>query len=175
MGRIPHTQDFDTERDYSIATECMRKLQVEHLRNRKYPTLSGGEQQRIQLARALAQIWDRINQDKPCYLLLDEPTSSLDIAHQHQLLNLLKELTEKRVTVFVIIHDLNLSAQYGDLIHVMKEGTCIASGPTEHVFQSNIIEHAFECPVHIVQNPYANCPLIVSGSPNAQPVSASPY
>src|SRR5699024_9961444 len=117
---------------------------------------------RVQLARALAQIWDRIAQNKPCYLLLDEPTSNLDIAHQHQLLSLLKELAESGVTVFVVIHDLNLAAQYGDLIHVMKEGKCVASGPAEHIFQPDIIENAFECPVQILQNPHFNCPLIVS-------------
>lgn len=162
MGRTPHTNGFESKNDYQIAKHCMKKLQVEHLRDRKFTTLSGGEQQRVQLARALAQIWDCIAQNKPCYLLLDEPTSSLDIAQQHQLLSLLKELAESGVTVFVVIHDLNLAAQYGDLIHVMKNGRCIASGTTHNIFQPEVIEEAFEFPVRIMQNPHFDCPLIVS-------------
>lgn len=168
MGRTPHTNGFESKKDYEVAEQCMEKLQVEHLRERKYPTLSGGEKQRVQLARALAQIWERIDKDDPCYLLLDEPTSSLDIAHQHQLLSLLKELAQNGVTVFVVIHDLNLAAQYGDLIHVMKDGKCVASGSTEDIFQPDIIGDAFECPVRILQNPHFNCPLIVSGAQTSQ-------
>lgn len=168
MGRTPHTNGFEGEKDYQIAEDCMKKLQVEHLRDRQFPTLSGGEQQRVQLARALAQIWDCIAENKPCYLLLDEPTSSLDIAHQHQLLSLLREMAQAGVTIFVILHDLNLAAQYGDLIHVMKKGKCIASGPANTIFQPDVIENAFECPVKIMHNPHFDCPLIISASERKQ-------
>src|SRR5699024_2611007 len=78
MGRTPHTHGFESTKDYDICKACMEKMQIAHLQHRSYPTLSGGEQQRVQLARALAQIWDCIEAKKPCYLLLDEPTSSLD-------------------------------------------------------------------------------------------------
>src|SRR5699024_5492771 len=116
MGRTPHTHGFESTKDYDICKACMEKMQIAHLQHRSYPTLSGGEQQRVQLARALAQIWDCIEAKKPCYLLLDEPTASLDIAHQDQLLSLLKELALSGVTVFVVSHVLNLAAQYGDII-----------------------------------------------------------
>lgn len=161
MGRTPHTKGFEGKKDYNIACQCMERMQISHLRERKYPTLSGGEQQRVQLARALAQIWERIVEKRSCYLLLDEPTSSLDIAHQHQLLSLLSELTESGVTIFTILHDLNLAAQYGQHVHVLKQGSCIASGKAEQIFQHQVIEQAFECPVKIMHNPHHDCPLVV--------------
>lgn len=162
MGRAPHTRGFETAKDQQIAVECMRQAGVDHLVDRTFPTLSGGEKQRVQFARMLAQLWNRIEDRRPCCLLLDEPLSSLDLAHQHSVLNLVKNLSRKNVAVLMILHDLNLAAQYADEVNVMKNGRTYALGTPNDVFKPEIIEMAFDCPVHIMRHPYRHCPLVVA-------------
>jgi len=162
MGRSPHTRGFETTRDQNIAINCMKQAGVSHLANRSFPTLSGGEKQRVQFARMLAQLWDRIEENQPCCLLLDEPLSSLDLAHQHSIMQLIRDLTKKNVAVMMILHDLNLAAQYGDEVNIMRNGETYALGSPIDVFKSEIIEMAFDCPVHIMQHPYHHCPLVLA-------------
>lgn len=162
MGRTPHSRGFETPRDQRIARECMKQAGVDHLMNRNFPTLSGGEKQRVQFARMLAQLWDRIEQKRPCCLILDEPLSSLDLSYQHTIMHLVKRLSRKKVAVLMVLHDLNLAAQYADEINIMKEGRTFALGTPHDVFKSEIIEMAFDCPVHVMQHPHYQCPLIIA-------------
>jgi len=166
MGRVPHMNGFETARDRKIAFECLKQAGVEHLANRTFPTLSGGEKQRVQFARMLAQLWNNIENSQPCCLLLDEPLSSLDLAHQHSVMQLVRNLSRKNVAVLMILHDLNLAAQYADVVNVMKDGRTYALGSPNEVFKPEIIEMAFDFPVHIIQHPHHNCPLIIAASKN---------
>lgn len=162
MGRVPHTRGFETEHDRKVAMECMEQARVAELANRSFPTLSGGEQQRVQFARMLAQLWGRIENRRPCALLLDEPLSSLDLAQQHAMMHLSRDLSRRGVAVLMILHDLNLAAQYADEIHVMKEGRTYALGTPNDVFKPEIIGMAFDCPVDIIRHPHQHCPMVVA-------------
>ena len=161
MGRIPHTRGFESRRDHEIARTCMENVGVLPFADRSFPTLSGGEKQRVRIAAALAQLWEAVEGGQPCYLLLDEPTSSQDLSHQHQLLHLLKELSEQGVTVCTIIHDLNLAAQYADHVVMLKSGSLLAAGSPAQIFTPEQIREAFECPIHVMPHPKLGCPLIV--------------
>jgi len=164
MGRIPHTRGFETKKDYDIAINCLKKAEVQHLAERNFTTLSGGEKQRVQFARILAQLWNKIELSEPCCLLLDEPLRSLDISHQHTLMNLIKDLANTNVAVLMILHDLNLAAQYADEVNIMKNGQSYALGSPKEVYKPDILEMAFDCPVHIIQHPYQQCPLVIAAS-----------
>lgn len=162
MGRSPHVGGFESKRDRQIVRECMKQAGVDHLSDRIFPTLSGGEQQRVQIARMIAQLWERMEERRPCALLLDEPLSSLDLSHQHSIMRLIKDLCKKGVAVLMILHDLNLAAQYADEVHIMKNGRTYALGTPNDVFKSEIIEMAFDCPVQIIQHPLHSCPLVIA-------------
>jgi iron complex transport system ATP-binding protein len=162
LGRSPFSGLFTSAKDQVIIKQCLEKVDAYHLIDRIYTTLSGGEQQRVQFARALAQIWDLINQNKPSYLLLDEPLASLDVAHQHEMMHVLKQLCEHNVGVLIILHDLNLAAQYADVVHILKDGKTVAEGSPFDVFTEEIIFDAFDHPVSVVPHPKIHCPLIIA-------------
>jgi len=109
-----------------------RACGIADLRHRNYRTLSGGEQQRVQFCRALLQIWQPEEENENRYLLLDEPTSSLDVAHELLLLELLQE-TRVCTGVLIILHDLNLAAHFADKVHLLHDGEVVASGTPEVV------------------------------------------
>ncbi len=162
LGRSPYGGTFLSSKDHEIVQHCLQKVDATHLVERNYTTLSGGEQQRVQFARALAQIWDAIESQSPSYLLLDEPLASLDVAHQHEMMHILKQLCASNVGVFIIIHDLNLAAQYADYIIILKDGKIVAEGTAKEVFHEEIIGAAFDFPVSIIPHPKIDCPLIVA-------------
>ena len=127
-------------------------------------TLSGGEQQRVQLARVLAQVWEQ--KSFPRFVLLDEPTSSLDIAQQQMIFSLVKQACERNIGVLAIVHDLNQAVQFADQLYFMREGTVIAQGETKAVFTKPIIEETFCCRVNVYHDPCTNCPYIVPDKTN---------
>ena len=159
MGRAPHVSGAETAKDYEIARAALKAVDELKLEDRIYPTLSGGERQRVQLARVLAQIWEKTEQ--PRYLLLDEPTSNLDIAHQHGTLKIARRFAREGVAVLVILHDLNLAAQYADKILLLKDGKIEAFGVPDDVFSPEIIRETFGVGVDIIKHPRLNCPLII--------------
>ncbi len=112
---------------------------IAHLRDRHYPTLSGGEQRRAQLARVLAQIWDL---PQPV-LLLDEPTHSLDLAHQHSMMSLLHTLTVRGFAVLASLHDINLAAAYAHRISLLKAGQLIATGTPATVLDQKALQNLY--------------------------------
>lgn len=121
LGRKPYMQWNFTERDHEIVHEAMDRLEISHLRGRFLSQLSGGERQKVMLARALAQ--------QPKVLLLDEPTSSLDIQNQYQVLEIVREICEKDgITAIVVIHDLNLALRFCDRFVLMRQGRVYRSG-----------------------------------------------
>jgi len=161
MGRTPHIRGAETAKDLEITREALKEANVCHLGARDYPTLSGGEKGRVQLARTLAQVWEA-PQTGHRYLLLDEPTSSLDLAHQHQVLAVAKRFAREGAGVLAILHDLNLAAQYADRIALLRGGRVVAVGTPREVLQADTLCAAFETPVVVTKHPCLDCPLVVS-------------
>ena len=157
LGRHAHrTTQIENAR---IAEEVMELTGVSNFRDRNYSTLSGGEKQRVQLARVLAQVWEETLY--PRYILLDEPTSSLDIAQQQHISSLAKQVCSRNIGVMAIVHDLNQAVQFADQLLFMKEGKITASGEAQKVFTKSNIEDTFCCRVSLYHDPCNNCPYIV--------------
>ena len=134
MGRAPHKRalDRDNAEDYHIVKKALEKVGMSEFAERSFSTLSGGEQQRVILARALAQ-------QTPC-LILDEPTNHLDIQYQLQLMELVKSLGK---TIISAVHDLNIAAMYCDRLWVMQNGTVIAAGFPEEILTPTLIRRVY--------------------------------
>ena len=147
MGRYPHLGRFQVEGrdDHQIASNAMRRTEAETFRERTVETLSGGERQRVFLARALAQ--------QPHVLLLDEPTSNLDILHQLKMLNLVRELVDDGLTAVAAIHDLNLAARFCDRLVLLADGRAVAEGEPSSVLTPPIIASTFGVQSAIFRDP----------------------
>lgn len=143
MGRDPFRDDADHAADNDAIAWGMDATHVSALAERPYTRLSGGEQQRVQLARVLAQSWRQAGTVTPRYLLLDEPTASLDLAHQHATLHLAKELAHEGAGVIAVVHDLNLAALYADRVAVLSHGSLAALGSPDDVLMPDLIEDVF--------------------------------
>lgn len=160
LGRIPHQKrQQESPLDHQIVAKCLNKVGLAGCEERNCLTLSGGELQRVHLARVLAQL-DSAGNEK--ILLLDEPTSSLDLAHQHQTLKLARELSRTGVGVLAVLHDLNLAAQYADRLIVLKDGQVLAHGTPTEVLKPEILQDAFGHPVQVIEHPILACPLVIS-------------
>ena len=170
LGRAPHVRGAETPLDYEIVRRALEAVAAGSLVDRIYTTLSGGERQRVQLARVLAQIWAPPD-DGSRYLLLDEPTATLDLAHQHQVLYLGRRLAAEGVAVFVVLHDLNLAAQYADRLLLLKDGRVLADGSPRDVLTPETVAAVFSMESVVIDHPHGECPLVLS-LPERQPVIA---
>jgi iron complex transport system ATP-binding protein len=144
MGRAPYLNGigFEKENDYTIANKLIEELDIKTIMHKPYNTLSGGEKQRVSIARALCQ--------EPKIILLDEPNAHLDISHQLEIFNFIKKLNnEKKVTVISVSHDLNLASFFFDRILCMKEGKIITSGSPSEVLTKENIRSIFETDVEV--------------------------
>ncbi len=159
MGRTPHRTT--ASEDLEIAFQAMEAAGVDHLASQSYITLSGGEQQRVHLARVLAQIWSP-SEEGDRYLFLDEPTASLDLSHQHHVLRIARQVAKGGVGVLAVLHDLNLASQHADRIVVMRKGRLTAEGTPDEVMTPDIINDAFDINVMVTRHPAAACPLVVA-------------
>jgi iron complex transport system ATP-binding protein len=158
QGRHPHGRSlwFEKEEDFAIAETALAQVGAEHLRDRWIHELSGGEKQRIVLARALAQ--------KPLILLLDEPTLHLDIGAQVELLQRLRQLAEENhYTVIVVTHELGLAAEFADQIVLLHRGKCLRVGTPAAVYQRELLEQVFEAPLEVEIGPQGRPRVIVHG------------
>jgi iron complex transport system ATP-binding protein len=171
MGRSPHSGG-ESAADFRIARQALATTEVDHLSERLYPTLSGGERQRVQLARVLAQIWQPLATHEPRYLLLDEPTTNLDLPHQHATLRLARQFARQGVGVLAVLHDLNLAAEYADQVAVLKQGRLEAKGAPVEVLTPSIISRTFNIPVMVIPHPVLGCPLVVPVPPDGTPTAA---
>ena len=135
MGRSPHKRmlEMETAKDYEIVEAALREVGMEEFRNRSFSSLSGGEKQRVMLARALAQ-------ETGC-LILDEPTNHLDIKYQLELMELVKT---REVTVIAVIHDLNIAAMYCDYLYLLKDGKVVTHGEPKEVLTPENIKRVYE-------------------------------
>lgn len=158
------------KKDHSdLLREVMTLTDVLTLRDRSYVTLSGGEKQRVQLARVLAQVWQETVY--PRYILLDEPTSSLDIAQQQHIFTLARKACERNIGVMAIVHDLNQAVQFADQLYFLRNGKMIASGEAHEVFTKPNIEETFCCAVNVYHDPCNNCPYIIPQRTTGTPLA----
>lgn len=167
LGRHAH-RSTKTE-NQNIVDEVMELTSTTGFRDRNYTTLSGGEKQRVQMARVLAQVWEETVY--PRYILLDEPTSSMDIAQQQQLFSLAKMVCSRNIGVMAIVHDLNQAVQVADTLYFLREGRITASGNARNVFTKSNIEETFCCRVNVYHDPCNNCPYIIPERAEAVPVN----
>ncbi|RJX70003.1 heme ABC transporter ATP-binding protein [Vibrio sinensis] len=143
----------------AVIDSNMAQTDVMHLAQRAYPTLSGGEKQRIHLARVLTQL-EQSGGNK--VILLDEPTSALDIQHQHSTLALARELAHQGATVVAVLHDLNLAAHYADRIVILNNGKIAIDAPPENALRAEVIEQVYQHKVTIISHPTQGHPVIVA-------------
>lgn len=122
----------------------LNDCEIAHLEKRKFNTLSGGEQRRVHFARSLIQLWRESDNKDSRYLMLDEPTSNLDLSHQIKLMNMLKKLANDGVGILLILHDLNLAFNFSDYIAIIKNGKLFAYDKPLNIINKNILEDVFE-------------------------------
>ncbi len=146
MGRFPHHSGKQT--DERIIEEAMRATDIAKFRDWPYHRLSGGQKQRVQLARVLTQVWPQSSIIRG-FLLLDEPTSSLDLAHQLAFLRTARRFVQVGLGVLVVLHDLNLAMQYADRVMVLHQGHNIALGAPEEVLQPQLVREVFRVEMQI--------------------------
>lgn len=157
MGRTPHLgrMKMESGRDVGIALEAMERAQIGHLSARKVSELSGGECQRVMIARALTQ--------EARILLLDEPTAHLDINYQVEILHLVRqENLERSSTVIVVLHDLNLAAEFCDRLIMLSDGCILADGPPEEVITRENVQRAYGAAVWVRRHPTSGRPYVLS-------------
>ncbi|WP_430390041.1 heme ABC transporter ATP-binding protein [Dyella sp. 20L07] len=145
LGRSPHGVSAPREVDKDIVDAALRATHTLHLQGRNYLELSGGEQQRVQLARVLAQVGDC--GPEPGWLLLDEPEAGLDIAHQHELLGHARSLADQGFGVVVVLHDLNLAARYADDVALLAKGRLIQHGSPAKALDVEVISRIYGIPL----------------------------
>lgn len=143
MGRYPHYGRTPALRDLEIVDRALEMVGMTDRSAQHYPTLSGGEKQKVQLARVLAQIWSYDNGGEHKYLFLDEPTASLDVHYQIHLLNVARELLAHNCTVVAILHDLNVALHYGDRFFIMDRGRIAAVAEDASEISKELMEAVF--------------------------------
>jgi iron complex transport system ATP-binding protein len=156
LGRNPYLGWLRSEsaRDLEIVQEAMLKTGVAELADRHIGELSGGERQRVTIARVLAQ--------QPQAILLDEPTANLDIAHQIEVLNLMRGLChEKGLAVLIALHDLNMAAQYCDRLILMKKGRLFAEGAARQVITAENIRDVYGAGSRVYPHPENQLPVVL--------------
>jgi len=156
MGRIPYLRRLqeETARDYEVAKASMHTADISHLADRQTNELSSGERQMTVIAKALTQ--------EPKVLFLDEPTSHLDIGHQVHILNLLKTLNRnQKITVIIVLHDLNLASEYCDRILLLNKGAVYKIGSPAEVLNYQTIEDVYKTLVIVNKNPISGNPHIL--------------
>ncbi|MBC8198859.1 MAG: heme ABC transporter ATP-binding protein [Desulfobacterales bacterium] len=155
MGRSPHLSmlGFEQEKDLEIADKAMTLTGVDHLAHRKIDQLSGGECQRVFIARAICQ--------EPKIILLDEPTASLDLAHQVKVMDLMEKLKKEiGFTVIVVLHDVNLAAMYGSHLLLLNAGIIASLGKPKDVLTRQLLEKTYNCKLLVDESPAGKFPRI---------------
>ncbi len=157
MGRSPYLQDFqiyESESDHEIAEKYIELLGLESFVNKRLHELSGGERQLVQLARNLTQ-------ETPI-MLIDEPTSHLDISHQIQILNILHDINkEMNKTIVLVLHNLNMAGEYCNRLLLLRKGQVYCEGRPEEVLTYQNIEDTFDTWVIVKENPLSGKPYVI--------------
>ena len=155
-GRHPHQKLLArwNERDYAVVAQALADTGTTELADRPVDELSGGQRQRVWIAMALAQETD--------VLLLDEPTTFLDVAHQVEVLDLLTDLNRDRgTTIVMVLHDINLAARYADHVFALRSGRVVASGAPSEVITESLIREVFHLDCVVVPDPVSGSPIVL--------------
>jgi iron complex transport system ATP-binding protein len=155
------------ERIDAITSEALAAVDLAGFAGRFYQELSGGEQQRVQLARVLSQIWEPVLDGEPCFLMLDEPVSALDIRHQLTIMQLARRYCEGGGGVIAVMHDLNLTAMFADNMVMMKNGRIERAGPPATVMTDDAMEAVFGCRMRINGVPATGVPFVLPHTASA--------
>lgn len=158
MGRYPFFSVHPTAEDKAICRKAMALMEVEKFAERDYTTLSGGEAQKVQMSRVLAQIWNEGGAEEKL-LFLDEPVSHLDVKYQYQLMRIAKECCRHNTTVIAILHDINLAVSFADSILFMKEGEVLHS-----------VDDALQITPAIIEETFGVRPVILRDETHAKPI-----
>src|SRR5262249_42797967 len=150
MGRGPRRDDDDE----AIVAASLAKTESNHVADRIFPSLSGGEQARVSLARVLAQ--------EPPVLLLAEPTASLDLRHQQLVMEVARDLAAHGALIVAVLHDLNLAAAHAGRIALMHDGRLVADGPPWQTLTEPLLPEVFACRIAVTSHPVRGCPLVIS-------------
>ena len=159
MGRTPFELGSPAE-EARLTQHCLSLTGCEHLANRLYPLLSGGEKQRVQLARVLNQVLH--SQEKKKYLLLDECTANLDPAYQHHVFNLLRNLVGPSLGIVAVVHDINLAAQYCHRVVMMKAGQITHQGAVKERLNEDALADVYNLRTQLLNHPQGEWPLVVA-------------
>ncbi|MEO9613185.1 MAG: heme ABC transporter ATP-binding protein [Nitratireductor sp.] len=144
-----------------LPERALARVDLDGFAGRFYQELSGGEQQRVQLARVLCQVWAPVLEGRPRYLFLDEPVSSLDIKHQLVIMRIARDFAARGGGVIAILHDLNLAAMFADRIVVMHHGRVAATGTPQEVLSDGLMSRVFECALRVGVPPQAGQPYVL--------------
>ena len=159
LGRIPH--QTGVIKDAEIVAQALDLVDASYLQKRLYTQMSGGEKQRVQLARVLAQIWQPSDHGEQ-FLVLDEPTSAFDLSHQKLTLDIVRQLANRGVGVVMVLHDLNLAARCADNLVVFDGGVIAAQGQPQQVLTESLIDKVFGVKAIISQHPQTHRPLVIT-------------
>lgn len=141
--RLGHSDRHSTD----VARHALARVGLSGYETRFYQELSGGEKQRVHLARVLTQIWEPLDNGEPRWLFLDEPVSALDIGHQMQVMQIARDFAKAGGGVVAVMHDLNLTAMYADQITVLEGGRILGHGSAQDVMTQDILSKAYDCPL----------------------------
>jgi iron complex transport system ATP-binding protein len=168
LGRLPLHGGDPSDADRRIVRRLLADVDGGHLAGRSFATLSSGERQRVALAGALAQVTPaEATGPGERYVLLDEPTSSLDPAHQHLAMRLLRREARAGLGVLAVLHDLNLAAAYADRVVLMARARVVADGTPREVLRPDLLEHVFGIPMLVMPHPHRDHPLVIA-EPSAE-------
>jgi len=141
MAHVVHQEQFSNGALKRFSKSAMQALGVSHLAQQCFTQLSGGEKQRAQLARVLCQLQPSLAKKRTCYLLIDEPTSSLDLYHQYEVMTQARAIAKQGAGVVAVVHDLSLAASFADRLYMMNKGSVVASGsPKDVLTQARLSE-----------------------------------
>ncbi|AZV80754.1 heme ABC transporter ATP-binding protein (plasmid) [Parasedimentitalea marina] len=153
-----------------LPLRALDKVDLSGFGNRMYQDLSGGEQQRVQLARVLAQIWQPVIDGMPRWLILDEPVASLDIGHQFTVMDLTRDFAARGGGVVTVMHDLNLTAMFADKVVLMQSGQIAAQGSPKEVLTDANLALTYGCPLPVNTAPHDGTPFLLPQARPAQPI-----
>ena len=160
MGRYPYFASKPNLTDLKVVSESLKLTEMNAFKDKSYNQLSGGEKQRVHLARIFAQL---NNEFQEKLMLLDEPLNNLDVYYQHKVLEAVKGFAKKGNMAAIVMHDLNLAAQFADRILLLKDGKTVKYGDPKQVLTSKTICDVYDFPCKVMSHPLAQTPMIVFG------------
>jgi iron complex transport system ATP-binding protein len=164
LGLVGGRSGVSAGEEGRLPERALARVDLDGFAGRFYQELSGGEQQRVQLARVLCQVWAPVLDSQPRYLFLDEPVSSLDIRHQLTIMDIARDFAGQGGGVVAILHDLNLAAMYADRLCVMHRGQFSATGAPGDILNDRLVETVFGCRLQVGRLPPKGMPFVLPQS-----------